>query len=70
MNNAHRLRIALITCDDIFEAGGVGTAKTLLNLPLIWLGSKLTCSSEVCRSAGVFLQHSPLVSSIGGSKRP
>src|SRR5215470_662658 len=26
MNNVHPLRIALITCDDIFEAGGVGTS--------------------------------------------
>src|SRR5215469_12289416 len=26
MNKAHTLRIALITCDDIFEAGGVGTS--------------------------------------------
>ena len=26
MNNARPLRIALITCDDIFEAGGVGTS--------------------------------------------
>ena len=26
MNNVHALRIALITCDDIFEAGGVGTS--------------------------------------------
>jgi glycosyltransferase involved in cell wall biosynthesis len=26
MNNTHLLRLALITCDDIFEAGGVGTS--------------------------------------------
>src|SRR3989442_973533 len=26
MNNTHPLQIALTTCDDIFEAGGVGTS--------------------------------------------
>src|SRR5260370_35237071 len=26
MHNTHLLHIALITCDDIFEAGGVGTS--------------------------------------------
>jgi L-malate glycosyltransferase len=28
MNNSHPLRIALTTCDDIFDAGGVGTSIT------------------------------------------